>query len=189
LLEKTPEVLEKERNLDISDVLADPVVQFEIKYYWLLRIMFSVVLPMAIPVYFWDESPLLAFNTWVMLRNVIVLNIIWSVGSLAHVFGMRPYHEGITPTENLFVSLTALGEGWHNYHHIFPWDYKASEFGPGKYNFTTIVLKIFAKFGWIYDTKEASLELIRSTALKHGDGSFTEVGYDENMNQKYEKEM
>lgn len=73
------------------------------------------------------------------------------------------------------MSLCALGEGWHNYHHVFPWDYKAAEI-PWKINFTTFLIDMFAKIGWAYDLKQPSEELIRKTIERHGDGSHSKFG-------------
>lgn len=74
----------------------------------------------------------------------------------------------IFPVENLAVSFFAMGEGYHNYHHTFPWDYRTSELG--KYlNVTTLFLNIFQKLGWAYDMKTAAPELIEKTAKKYGD--------------------
>lgn len=41
------------------------------------------------------------------------------------------------PRENVTVAVMTLGEGWHNYHHAFPWDYRSSELGYFRFNFTT----------------------------------------------------
>ena len=51
------------------------------------------------------------------------------MNSWAHLEGSRPYDPAINPAENRFVALVSGGEGWHNWHHAFPWDYAASEFG------------------------------------------------------------
>lgn len=35
---------------------------------------------------------------------------------------------GVNNMEKKFqTSFWAMGEGWHNYHHVFPFDYKAAE--------------------------------------------------------------
>lgn len=57
----------------------------------------------------------------------------------------------VKSVENSIVSLAALGEGWHNYHHVFPWDYRTSELG--KLNISTGFIDFFAKIGWAYDCK------------------------------------
>lgn len=71
------------------------------------------------------------------------------------------------PSENWVVSIAALGEGWHNYHHTFPWDYKAAELAYF-INITTFVLDFFARFGWVYDTKVASASVIESVIKNRG---------------------
>lgn len=81
------------------------------------------------------------------------------------------------PSENLFVSLCAMGEGWHNYHHVFPWDYKAAELGKYSVNTTTFLLDVFKKIGWAWDMKEPSKELVKRTITKHGDGSHQQHGH------------
>ena len=64
-----------------------------------------------------------------------------------------------------------LGEGWHNYHHVFPWDYKTAELGNYRYNLTTGFIDFFAKLGWAYDLKTVSDEMIQKRANRTGDGT------------------
>lgn len=63
----------------------------------------------------------------------------------------------ISPVENLSVAIAALGEGWHNYHHVFPWDYKTGEFGSYTFNITTGFIDAFAKLGWAFDSKQKNI--------------------------------
>ncbi|XP_066245144.1 acyl-CoA Delta-9 desaturase-like isoform X2 [Euwallacea similis] len=76
----------------------------------------------------------------------------------------------IQPTENKLVSWVSFGEGWHNYHHSFPWDYRAAEMG-SRPNFTTFWLDLFARLGWAYDLKTTSSEIIGNMIKNKGDGS------------------
>lgn len=71
------------------------------------------------------------------------------------------------PVENWGVSVVAMGEGWHNYHHTFPWDYKAAELAYS-INVTTMILDLFAKIGWAYDMKQASPSLIQAVINNRG---------------------
>jgi len=64
-----------------------------------------------------------------------------------------------------------MGEGWHNYHHVFPWDYKAAELGRYTLNVTTALIDLFSLFGWAYDLRVPPVEMIRRTVEKRGDGS------------------
>ncbi|KAG5875362.1 hypothetical protein JTB14_020660 [Gonioctena quinquepunctata] len=78
----------------------------------------------------------------------------------------------INPVENKFVAWVAFGEGWHNYHHIFPWDYKAAELGDYTLNPSTAFLDLMAYFGWAYDLKTVSEEMVMKRVKRTGDGSW-----------------
>jgi stearoyl-CoA desaturase (Delta-9 desaturase) len=68
------------------------------------------------------------------------------------------------------VAFIALGEGWHNYHHAFPWDYKADEFGL-HFNVTCTLIDLLAKYGAIYGRREASADMVREAQNKYSKGS------------------
>lgn len=75
----------------------------------------------------------------------------------------------------MFVAFFAVGEGWHNYHHAFPWDYRASELGT-PLNMTGFLIDILAKFGYIYDRKEASHNMVKNRVMRTGDNSHKTYG-------------
>ena len=84
-------------------------------------------------------------------------------------------HRDIAPAENSFVSFFGIGEGWHNYHHTFPWDYRAAEYGQ-HYNLTTTIIDYCAEKGWVYDIKAASSNLVKNHSIKKGDGTHPVYG-------------
>jgi stearoyl-CoA desaturase (Delta-9 desaturase) len=108
-----------------------------------------------------------------VLRYVLSLNGTWLVNSAAHIWGVKPYDKSISPTENIGVAIAAFGEGWHNYHHVFPWDYKAAELGDYRMNLTTAFIDFFARVGWAYDLKAVPTALVKKRAERTGDGSWT----------------
>ena len=55
-----------------------------------------------------------------LIRLFAVHNIIWWITSLAHVAGRRDYLSSDYSTNNAWIALPTLGEGWHNNHHSFP---------------------------------------------------------------------
>ncbi|KYN18939.1 PREDICTED: acyl-CoA Delta(11) desaturase-like [Trachymyrmex cornetzi] len=168
MMKKHPDVIRRGCEVDMSDVLADPVAVFNIKYFPILKFMFAFLLPVMLPVYAWNETWYRAFVSQDIIRYVSLLNAIWSVNSAAHIWGSKPYNAHINPTENRWVNFFSAGEGLHNYHHVFPWDYKAAEL----HGFiTTAFINFFAKIGWAYDLKEPSKELVESVIRKKGDGS------------------
>ena len=93
-------------------------------------------------IYFWGEHPWTSY-VWSILAYLVTLHGTWSVNSLAHLFGSRPYDVNINPAENRFVSFFAIGEGFHNYHHTYPHDYSASEYR-WSLNLTTLFIDAMA---------------------------------------------
>jgi stearoyl-CoA desaturase (delta-9 desaturase) len=46
------------------------------------------------------------------------------INSLAHFWGRRPYTTANSARDNAILALFTYGEGYHNYHHLFQWDYR-----------------------------------------------------------------
>lgn len=166
-----PDVIEKRKIIDMSDLEQDKIVMWQKKYYIPLFALLVIIFPTVVPWYFWNENLWMSFWINFTCRFCITLNIAFFVNSVAHMWGRKPYDRNISPVENISVAIAALGEGWHNYHHVFPWDYKTGEMGDYKLNVTTGFIDAFAKIGWAYDRKSVSAQMIARRAAKCGDGS------------------
>ena len=140
------------------------------RYYRPGVLLLCFILPALVPWYFWDESIWTAFFICSMLRYIVCLHATFLVNSAAHLWGNHPYDKTINPAENLFVSWNVLGEGFHNYHHVFPHDYATSEFG-FKLNPTTLFIDVMAKLGQVTSRKSVPKELIQRRKLRTGDGT------------------
>ncbi|XP_034246601.1 acyl-CoA Delta(11) desaturase-like [Thrips palmi] len=175
MMRKHPDVIAKGKDIDMSDLESDPLIMFQKRHYLLLVLLLSVAMPIGVPMYFWNESFAVSFLVPFLLRTIIVLNFTWMVNSWAHAFGNKPYDKSIRPVESLLVALVSLGEGWHNYHHCFPWDYRAAELSLGGFNPTTNVIHFFAWLGWAYDLKQASDTVVAARVQRTGDGSHPSV--------------
>ena len=46
------------------------------------------------------------------------------VNSLAHWLGEAPFDDKHTPRDHVVTALCTFGEGYHNFHHQFPMDYR-----------------------------------------------------------------
>jgi stearoyl-CoA desaturase (delta-9 desaturase) len=93
-----------------------------------------------------------------VLRWVLLLHATWCVNSVAHMWGTTPYNPRLSARQNTFTSIVAVGEGWHNYHHAYPYDYRASEFNwNSEWNPTTIVLDCLSFLGLVWNKKTASV--------------------------------
>lgn len=55
-----------------------------------------------------------------VLRLVFTQHVTWSINSLAHLFGARPFRTGDLSTNNAWLFIPTLGGSWHNNHHAFP---------------------------------------------------------------------
>lgn len=171
LVRKQKSVLREGRKISMVDIEADPVVRFNRRFYLPLMLMMNIVLPMWTARFGWNENLLASFLVCGVLKYVVTLHATWLVNSLAHISGNKPYDRDISPAENRSVALFAVGEGWHNYHHVFPWDYKAAELPGGPLNITTLFIDFFALIGWVYDRKTVSEEVIDRKSAKSGDGT------------------
>jgi len=176
MAKKHPMVKEKGKTIDMSDLEADPVIMFQKKYYTPLVMLVSFAIPALGPWYLWGESFVVSWCVAAQLRYCFNLHCTWLVNSAAHMFGNHPYDKNISPAENKHVAFWAFGEGWHNYHHTFPWDYKTAELGNYDLNFTTAFIDFFAWLGWAYDLKTVSHKVVEDRVKRTGDGSHAIFG-------------
>ncbi|CAB3254613.1 unnamed protein product [Arctia plantaginis] len=170
LVKKHPEVLKKGKQIDMSDIESNPVLVFQKMYAFPLIAMVCFILPTIVPVYCWGESWSISWHIN-MLRYILNLHITFMVNSVAHIWGNKGYDRNILPAQNVAVSIATCGEGYHNYHHVFPWDYRAAELGNNYLNVTTKFIDFFAAIGWAYDLKTVSDDVIRQRVQRTGDGT------------------
>merc|ERR1712178_234313 len=115
------------------------------------------VFPGLVSSYCWGETGWNSFFVPGALRYVWVLHMTWFVNSAAHLWGERPYDPDSNPAENPLVSIAAIGEGWHNWHHKYPFDYAASEFGVDKqFNPTKLFIDTCIALGLASEPKRAT---------------------------------
>lgn len=152
---KHPDVLQKSSQLKFDDMKNDWVVWLDQKLYPLPHLVACYVLPTMYGKWMFGSYKI-GFLVFGVLRWILLSHITWSVNSFAHMFGDKPYSKFITSSQNFIVSLFAVGEGWHNYHHTYPYDYRAGEL-PWyiQINITTLILDCFGKLGLAYDFKIA----------------------------------
>ncbi|EEB11651.1 fatty acid desaturase, putative [Pediculus humanus corporis] len=170
LIRKHPDVKTKGKTVDMSDLEEDPIVIWQRRTYLIVMPLLCFVMPTLVPYYLVNET---FWNAWYIsiFRYMLSLHITWLVNSAAHIWGVKPYDKNISSSENATVGILAMGEGWHNYHHVFPWDYKAAELGNYNVNVTTGFIDLCAKIGWAYDLKSVSREIIEKRAKRTGDGT------------------
>jgi len=157
LIKKHKDVVAAGRLLDFSDLHEDGFVMFQKRLDPWFTLFMSYLFPGYVAQYCWGEAFWPAVWVAGALRYCCVLHFTWCVNSAAHIWGDHPYDPSSWPSENPFVSLGAIGEGWHNWHHKYPFDYAASEFGIGRqFNPTKLFIDSMAMVGLVTKRKRAT---------------------------------
>lgn len=105
-----------------KDLESDPLVRFQHRYYLIFAIVFSFLVPMGIAALWGD--PWGGFFIAGFLRVVFNHHMAFCINSVCHYVGNQPYSNKDTSRDSWFVSLFTYGEGFHNFHHTFPVDYR-----------------------------------------------------------------
>ncbi|KAI1283826.1 Delta(9)-fatty-acid desaturase fat-6 [Halotydeus destructor] len=160
-----PEMVTRSQTLDYSDLHSDPVIMFQHNHYTKILAVFGFIIPMAVPVYFWNESLWTAFLVTVPFRILLMAHVTLMGNSAAHNFGDKPYNANIAPTDSVWTAIIMYGAGYHNFHHMFPSDYASSE--PFRiFNFSRDLIKLMAKVGLAYNLKTASQSVVDKEKAK-----------------------
>lgn len=111
--------------LDLSnarDLERDPVVMFQHRHYLGIALFMNIGLPALVGILSGDVWGVLLVAG--LLRLVLNHHFTFFINSLAHLWGRRPYSEDNSARDNDFIALLTYGEGYHNFHHLFQWDYR-----------------------------------------------------------------
>ncbi len=55
-----------------------------------------------------------------LVRVFLVHHATWSINSITHMYGSRPFDTREQSTNNMWLAIPTFGEAWHNNHHAFP---------------------------------------------------------------------
>jgi stearoyl-CoA desaturase (delta-9 desaturase) len=93
-----------------------------------------------------------AFIWGALVRILFVHHITWSVNSLCHVIGERPFMTKDKASNVNWLALVSLGESWHNLHHADP---KCARHGveKGQIDPSAGLIRIFEKTGLAWDVR------------------------------------
>lgn len=168
MLRKDTPVLRGGLTLDLSDLERDWVVRLHRRYHLRMAILLIVVLPTLVPFIFWQE-PLIKALCFTAFRHCFVLHGVWAINSWTHLYGTRPYDKTILAADNRWVeNVWRGGEGYHNFHHSFPSDYRASELSGSRINHCTLFIDACALVGLAYDLKTTSTEVVINKIQRSG---------------------
>lgn len=148
---------------NVADLKSDPLVMFQHRHYMKLGIFIGLVMPTLIAA-LWGDA-LGGFLLAGVLRTVTNHHFTFSINSFAHLIGKRPYSDQNTSRDNWFLAFFTYGEGYHNYHHKFPSDYrngiKAYHWDPTKW-----LVEMMENIGQTYNLRQTPNETILRAKLK-----------------------
>ena len=155
IIKNTPE--KQSRIKGVKDLESKPAIKFQNKYYFHMGIIVGFILPLIVGLIY--NRPLGAVLWAGFLRVTLVHHATFFINSLCHFVGNRPYDYKSSARDSWFVSLFTFGEGYHNYHHTFQWDYRNGvkwfAFDPSKW-----IIKLLSFIGITYDLRETKEYLI-----------------------------
>ena len=155
IIKNTPE--KQSRIKGVKDLESKPAIKFQNKYYFHIGIIVGFILPLIVGLIY--NRPLGAVLWAGFLRVTLVHHATFFINSLCHFVGNRPYDYKSSARDSWFVSLFTFGEGYHNYHHTFQWDYRNGvkwfAFDPSKW-----IIKLLSFIGITYDLRETKEYLI-----------------------------
>ena len=143
-----------------KDLRRDPLVRFQDRHYLSLALAVGLLLPTLVARAWGDAVGGLLVAGF--LRLLVQDHSTFSINSLAHTIGRRPYLPTVSARDSLLTALLTLGEGYHNYHHCFPGDYRN---GVRFYHYdpTKWCVWLLSKIGLTRDLKRVPADLIQRT--------------------------
>ncbi len=107
---------------NVKDLQKRPMVMHQHQYYQGWSLFSGVLLPIVIGFTFGEPGGALILS--VGARILLVMNSAFFINSYAHTFGTKPYDLDTSARDNWLGAILTNGEGYHNYHHRFPNDYR-----------------------------------------------------------------
>ncbi|EPS98351.1 hypothetical protein FOMPIDRAFT_1061396 [Fomitopsis schrenkii] len=108
---------------DVSDLSKSAVVRWQHRWYLQLILLMGFILPTLVAGLGWGDWKG-GFFYAATARLVFVHHSTFCVNSLAHWLGETPFDDKHTPRDHMITAFVTNGEGYHNFHHQFPVDYR-----------------------------------------------------------------
>ena len=146
------------------DLLADPVVR-RISRLFPLIVILSFGAPALLGFALTGElgGTLSAFVWGGLVRIFFLHHVTWSINSICHFYGKRPFETTDFSTNNWVLSLISFGESWHNNHHAFPTSARHG-LGKGQVDISASLITLLGKVGLARGVKIATPEQLARKA-------------------------
>jgi stearoyl-CoA desaturase (delta-9 desaturase) len=152
------------------DLEADPAIQRVDRLFPML-VAVSMLTPAALGgLITWSWQGALTAFFWAGLVRVGLLHhVTWSINSVCHVFGDRPFavRDGDKAANFWPLAVLSFGESWHNLHHAEPTSARHGALR-GQVDPTARVIWVLEKLGWVYDVRWPKPERLAAKLIAAG---------------------
>lgn len=107
---------------NVRDLRQSPLIVHQHRHYHLWAVIAGILTPLLLGAL--SGHLLGAFLFSVCLRLTIVYHGTFCINSVCHMFGKATYDIYATAKDHWLVAFITNGEGYHNFHHRFPSDYR-----------------------------------------------------------------
>lgn len=118
---------EKLELINRSDLDHDPVVKFQHKHYVPISLFVGFILPHLLSEFVLrcNQNSSLDGIIWAgFVSRIMIWHFTFLINSFAHYYGDRHFDLDISARSNFLLAIFTGGEANHNYHHVFPKDYR-----------------------------------------------------------------
>lgn len=107
---------------NVRDLQKDPMIDAQHRYFQPWALTAGLLVPVLLG---WAGGhPLEALIFAVGVRLVVVFHFTFFINSFAHTFGTAEYDAKTSARDSWVCAILTNGEGYHNFHHAFPVDYR-----------------------------------------------------------------
>jgi stearoyl-CoA desaturase (delta-9 desaturase) len=147
----------------VQDLYRDRALySIHMNYFWWLLLGFALPTAIGGLVDGGWRGALLGFLWGGMVRTFCVHHSTWSINSVCHLTGRRPYRDSKDRSRNVFwLALPTLGQSWHNNHHAFASSAKVGQEW-WQLDITWLVIRLLAALGLAWDVRQTPPDLIAS---------------------------
>src|SRR5262249_9248216 len=147
-----------------KDLYRDPVIA-RVNQLYLLWVLVGLLLPSAVGglVTGSGTGALTGFLWGGLVRLFFTYHFTNAIDSVNHIFGRRIFDTGDWSTNNVWMVMPTMGEGWHNNHHAFPssavFGFRWWQVDPGG-----LLIRAWERLGWAWGLQVPTAQAIAEKA-------------------------
>ena len=105
-----------------------------------------------------------------LVRMALLHHATWSINSICHLIGRRPYATSDRSGNVAALALLSMGESWHNLHHALP---ASARHGVGRWQIDSSarLIRLFERLGWATKVRWPSAARLEAARSGHSEST------------------